>query len=162
MTKKVKILGIDPGTATTGYGIIEFSNQLSKLVSYGVIETPKNLKTEARLSLQRKKLLEIIKKYQPEIAAIEKIYFMKNIKTGITVAQARGVILETLHTTDVSLKEFAPTEIKLTLVGYGRADKTQIQKMVQQILNLEKIPKPDDAADALAAAICCAHKLKFS
>lgn len=155
----MKILGIDPGTATTGFGIIDLKNNIPKLLTYGVIKTPKNIKPEHRLSMQKEKLQDIIKKYQPDLAAVEKIFFMKNTKTAIAVAQARGVILETLNSLNISVKEFFPTEIKIDTVGYGHADKHQVQKMVQQILKLEEIPRPDDAADALACAICCSHHL---
>jgi crossover junction endodeoxyribonuclease RuvC len=153
------ILGIDPGVATTGFGIINFSNGKAQILNYGIIETPKSLKFAERLTLQKKKLEALIRKHSIDLAAVEKLYFMKNIKTGIDVAQARGVILETLNSQKIAFNEFDPTQIKLALVGYGRAQKSQVQKMVQQILNLEELPKPDDAADALAVAICCAHNL---
>jgi len=155
------ILGIDPGVAITGFGIISFSNGKAQVLNYGTIETPKNLGMGQRLTLQKKKLEEIIKKHPIDLAAVERLYFMKNIKTGIDVAQARGVIIETLTSQKISFNEFDPTQIKLSLVGYGRAQKKQVQKMVQQILNLETLPKPDDAADALAVALCCAHNLNL-
>lgn len=158
----MKILGIDPGIATTGFGIVDITDGALELLTYGVIETSKHDKPEQRLGIHKKKLGAIIKKYHPDLAAAEKIYFMKNIKTAITVAQSRGVILETLNSFSVPVREYAPTEIKIALVGYGHADKNQIQKMVQQVLNLKKLPKPDDAADALACAICCAHHLNIN
>jgi len=152
------ILGIDPGTARIGFGIIQKNNKL-KLIDYGCIETSKNLKTPQRLIKLEKQLQEVIKKYKPKMVAVEDLFFFKNLKTAITVSQARGVILLTAAKLNVPISEYTPLQIKQAVTSYGRAEKRQVQRMVKMILNLKKIPKPDDAADALAAAICCAHSI---
>ena len=155
----MKILGIDPGTALTGFGLINYKNKKPILIEYGVIETKKNTVPEKRLGFQKKELEKILKKHNPDLVAAERLFFVKNVKTGIAVAQSRGVILETLYSFKIPIREFIPTEVKMAVVGYGRAEKSQVQNMVKHILNLQEIPRPDDAADALALAICCAHNL---
>ncbi|MDD5696542.1 MAG: crossover junction endodeoxyribonuclease RuvC [Candidatus Pacebacteria bacterium] len=154
------ILGIDPGTATTGFGIIQFHKKQLACIEYGVIETPAKMDMGERLQILNKDLEKIIKRHEPEIAAIESLFFFKNLKTAVPVSQARGVILLTLSRRNVSVKEFTPPQAKTAVTGYGRASKDQVQKMVKHILNLDEIPKPDDAADALAIAVCCAQHME--
>jgi crossover junction endodeoxyribonuclease RuvC len=153
------ILGIDPGTATTGFGIIQNNKKQLTCIEYGVIETPAKMAAGERLQLINKGLDKIIKEHKPDIAAVESLYFFKNLKTAIPVSQARGVILLTLSNKKIPIEEYTPLQAKSTVVGYGRASKEQVQKMIKHILGLDKIPKPDDAADALAIAVCCANHL---
>jgi len=159
------ILGIDPGTATTGYGVIENNQGKLKAVDYGCILTDKKLKMSERLDFLGEELKKIIKKYKPQAMAVEELFFFKNAKTIITVGQARGVILfvgeNTGKKTGLDIFEYTPLQVKQAVVGYGRADKRQVQEMVKAILGLNEIPQPDDAADALAVAICCESSLKF-
>ncbi len=167
------ILGIDPGTATTGYGVIEIEGNTKtyqrqdllentenrlKCLDYGCIKTDKKLSDGDRLKKINNDLSKLIKKYKPDIMSVENIYFFKNWKTVMPVSQAKGVILLTAAKKKVPVYEIAPLEVKMTIVGYGRADKKQVQKMVGRILNLEKPIKSDDAADALGIAICGALK----
>jgi crossover junction endodeoxyribonuclease RuvC len=153
------ILGIDPGTATTGFGIIKKNKEL-KLIRYGCIRTAKNLTSAERLKELHNQLSDLIKKHKPSMAAVEDIFFFKNLKTAVKVSQARGVILLTAAKLKIPVFEYTPLQIKQAITSYGRAEKIQVQKMVKVLLNLKEIPKPDDAADALAAAICCAHSTK--
>ncbi len=152
------IIGIDPGTAATGYGVIANYRGKLKLIEYGCITTPKKDRPEARLLEIYRDLEKIIKKYRPERIAVESIFFFKNLKTAISVAQARGVILLAATKQRVPVLEFTPLQIKSSLTGYGKADKKQVQYMVKAVLGLKSIPKPDDAADALAIAICAANR----
>jgi crossover junction endodeoxyribonuclease RuvC len=152
----MKILGIDPGTAITGYAIVDTDNDLTCL-EYGVIRTIPEQKDEERLLIINSELDAIIKKHKPDIASIEKVFYFKNAKTVIPVSQARGVILFTLAKNEIPITEFTPLQVKTATTGYGRATKKQVQEMVKTLLNLEKIPKPDDAADAIAIAICCSY-----
>ncbi|MBU4360664.1 crossover junction endodeoxyribonuclease RuvC [Patescibacteria group bacterium] len=156
------ILGIDPGYARAGWAILEKSGQDLKLIKYGCIETTKETEHAERLKILNYELNKIIKKYKPEILAIEDLFFFKNLKTAIKVAEARGVILMTGINNNLKIKEFTPLQIKQALTGYGRADKNQIQQMVKMILKLKEVPKPDDAADAVAIAICCANSSGLS
>lgn len=156
------ILGIDPGTATTGYGIIDHKKKKSACLDYGVIQTSPKLNPGERLKQLNFDLEQIIKEYKPEMAAVESLFFFKNLKTAMPVSQARGVIVFTLAKKNVPMLEFTPQQAKTAVTGYGKATKSQVQKMVKNLLNLEEIPKPDDAADALAIAICCADKCKFN
>lgn len=153
----MKILGIDPGTASTGYGIIKSNRGAIELVEYGCITTPKKDSPEARLLEIYRDLTKLIKKHRPKIIAVESIFFFKNLKTAISVAQARGVVLLCAAQNKIRLLEFTPLQIKMSLTNYGRADKKQVQFMVRRLLNLKAIPKPDDAADALAVAICASN-----
>ncbi|HUT96162.1 MAG TPA: crossover junction endodeoxyribonuclease RuvC [Candidatus Paceibacterota bacterium] len=150
------ILGIDPGTAITGYGIIEKGEKL-EMIKYGCIKTTTDLSTAERLNKLHAELEKLIKKYKPEIVAVEDIFFFKNLKTAIKVSQARGVILLAIAQSKIRVAEYTPLQIKQAVACYGRAEKSQVQKMVKVLLDLREIPKPDDAADALAVAICCAH-----
>jgi len=153
------ILGIDPGTAIIGWGLIKKTKKLS-LTNYGCIKTSADLSTAERLNKLHKELHSLIKKYKPNIVAVEDIFFFKNLKTAIKVSQARGVILLTAAKAKIKIAEFTPLQVKQAVTGYGRADKSQVQKMIKILLNLKEVPKPDDAADALATAICCAHTIK--
>jgi len=157
MPKTTTILGIDPGYARAGWSILEKTGQKLGLIKFGCIETPKDMEHAERLKFLNKELEKIIKKYQPEVLAVEDLFFFKNLKTAIKVAEARGVILMTAFNNKLIIKEYTPLQIKQALTGYGRADKNQIQQMVKMILNLKQIPKPDDAADAVAVAITCAN-----
>lgn len=152
------ILGIDPGIASTGYGILEKLKE-DKLIcrAFGCIKTPAGLEQAARLGQIRKALKRLIDTYHPDLGAVEKLFFAKNVKTALSVSHARGVVLETLHAHDVLIHEYTPLQVKQAMTGYGKAEKLQVQKMAQILLALPVIPKPDDAADALAVAICCAH-----
>lgn len=155
------ILGLDPGTATTGYGVIRVPKKnVFELISYGAIATPKDKAQADRLVLLQKNLAALLKKYKPDVAAVERLYFFKNLKTVMPVSEARGVILFTLASLKFRFFEFTPLQVKMALTGYGRADKKQMQKMAQLNLRLEKLPKPDDAADALCLAMTCSLALR--
>jgi len=154
------ILGIDPGTATTGFGIIEFDGYNYKLVDFGCIKTAAGLPLALRINQIVDDLKTIIEEFHPDEVCLEKIYFNKNVKTGISVAQARGALLSELSQRGYQPGEYNPVEVKMGVCGYGKANKDQIQKMVMLLLNLTSIPKPDDAADALAIAICHANSRK--
>jgi len=149
------ILGIDPGVADLGYGLIDKTpNGKFVCLTYGSIKTPAKTDLATRLETLYLKLTEIIKKYKPEIAAVEDLFFSKNIKTAMAVGQARGIILLALKQNNIPFNEFTPNQVKQSTTAYGGADKKQMQKMVKLLLNLKEIPQPDDAADALAIAIC--------
>lgn len=151
----MRILGIDPGTATTGYGIIDIiDNDVIDVVNYGVIHTTPDQPMPERLKAIFDDMNYLIENFKPEIMAIEELFFFKNSKTVITVSQARGVVLLAAANHGIEIKEYTPLEVKVTLTGYGRADKLEMQNTVTDLLNLEEIPKPDDAADALAIALC--------
>lgn len=152
----MKIIGIDPGTAIIGYGVINSGRKL-EVIDYGCIKTSIDLSTAERLEKLHKELEALIRKHKPEIVAVEDIFFFKNLKTAIKVSQARGVILLTIAQNKIPVAEYTPLQIKQAVACYGRAEKIQVQKMVKTLLNLKEIPRPDDAADALAVAICCAH-----
>ena len=153
----MRILGIDPGYATIGYGIVDKTPQGLKVVDYGVIETPKSESIPVRLAILSDAMTSIIKKYMPDAISVEELFFNTNITTGIKVAQARGVILLCAIKECGRLYEYTPLQIKQALTGNGRADKKQMQYMVKAYLGLKEEPKPDDAADALAVALCHAH-----
>lgn len=149
------ILGIDPGIADTGFGVIE-EGPGNKLVclDYGSIKTKTSLSLPDRLDIIHKELENIIKKYKPQKVGVEQLFFCNNAKTALIVGQARGVVLLTCKQNNIEVFEFTPLQVKQAVSAYGKATKIQVQKMVKLILNLNKIPKPDDAADALAVAIC--------
>jgi crossover junction endodeoxyribonuclease RuvC len=157
-----QILGIDPGTATTGYGIVRESNKGIEAVAYGVISTPAKMPMELRLLKIYQELVEIILLHSPESCAVEKLFFRTNVTTAISVGQSRGVVLLALAQNNVKLAEYTPLQVKQAVVGYGAAEKKQVQLMVQAILNLSEMPKPDDAADALAIAICHFHSKRIT
>jgi crossover junction endodeoxyribonuclease RuvC len=149
------IIGIDPGTATTGYAVIDKQkNNTHLILDFGVIQTSKNESDSERLLVLQKDLEKIIKKYKPSVAGVEKLYFETNAKTAMTVSQARGVVLVTLQKNNVNIKEFTPLQVKSIICGYGKADKKQVQYMIQKTFQLKSLPKPDDAADALGIALC--------
>ncbi len=156
------ILGIDPGTAITGYGVISHQGNHLKYIACGVIRTDSKLPTADRLIEIHRQLDEIIKAYHPDAAAVEELFFNRNVTTALTVGQARGVVLLTLATAGLPIAEYTPLQVKQAVVGYGRAEKNQIQEMVRMLLCLPEVPKPDDAADALAIAICHAHSRKVN
>lgn len=159
----MRILGIDPGYAIVGYGIIEDENGKLRPLDYGAIETPADMPTPERLRLIEQKVTELVSDVAPDEIAIEELFFNTNITTGIKVAQARGVILLSCSKLCRSLFEYTPLQIKSTVTGNGTAAKQQVQYMVRSLLRLKETPKPDDAADALAAAIChalCARGIK--
>lgn len=156
-------LGIDPGIATTGFGVVreERNGQLTAL-AHGVIETPKIEPLPRRLQMLNQQLRDLIETWQPQEAAVEELFFATNAKTAMIVGQARGVVLLTLQNAGVEIHEYTPLQVKQAISGYGQADKKQMQEMVRLLLNLSKIPKPDDAADALAIAITHLQSRKWS
>lgn len=151
------ILGIDPGLAIVGWGVVDYSNGRFTPLAYGAIQTRAHTATEARLSLIYNELSAIIKRYKPGAMAVEELFWNTNQTTGIRVSQARGVILLCAEQNGVKIAEYTPLQVKQAVVGYGRADKKQVITMVSVILGLRESPKPDDTADALAIAICHAH-----
>jgi crossover junction endodeoxyribonuclease RuvC len=158
--KQKIILGIDPGIADTGYGVIVSDNRHGLCcVEYGSIKTSFKMELSERLELLNIELDKIIKRVQPEIIAVEQLFFCKNVKTALIVGHARGVVLLTAKQNKLPLVEFTPLQIKQAVSAYGKASKMQVQKMVKLLLNMKEIPKPDDAADALAAAICAVNSI---
>jgi len=157
----MRIIGIDPGTATTGFAVLENKGKTFKLLDYGYIHTHKGLKNYERLNQIAKDIEEIVKKWCPDKASIEKLFFNKNIKTAMSVSEARGVIMQHIASKGVEIVEFGPSQIKMAVCGTGRADKKSVQKMVKLIMNLKETPKPDDTADAIAVAICCANTMQI-
>ncbi|WDV47533.1 crossover junction endodeoxyribonuclease RuvC [Clostridiaceae bacterium M8S5] len=155
------ILGIDPGIAIIGYGVIKYEKSKHKVLDYGVITTPAGMSTPDRLKMAYEGIGLLIDKYKPDAVAIEELFFNKNVKTAITVGQARGVLILAVVNSGIDLYEYTPLQVKQGVVGYGRADKKQVQEMVKMLLNLKEIPKPDDAADALAIAISHIHSSNF-
>ncbi len=151
------ILGIDPGLATTGWAIIEKKDRAIKAIDYGAISTKAGLVLARRIRILFDDVNELIEKYYPEIVCIEKLFFNTNAKTAMLVGQARGVVMLAAEIANISIREYTPLQIKINTTGYGQAEKIQVQKMVKELLNLPSIPKPDDAADALAVAICGAY-----
>lgn len=152
------VIGIDPGTAITGYGVIRENEDGSlTAIDYGVIRTSPETDMPNRLLKLHSKLKDVLLIHRPDIAAVEKLFFQKNVRTAISVGQARGVALLSLAEKDLPVYEYTPLEIKQAVTGYGGADKNQVQQMVRAILNIENVPQPDDAADALAVAICHVH-----
>ena len=151
------ILGIDPGVAIVGFGVIEYSGSKFRTLDYGVIRTPAHTDTEKRLATIYRELKCIIEKYKPEAMAVEELFWNTNQKTGIAVAEARGVILLCAELLGLEIFEYTPLQVKQSVVGYGRAEKHQVIAMVKTLLRLEKAPKPDDTADALAIAYCHAQ-----
>lgn len=150
----MRILGIDPGLATVGFGIIDADKNSQKLVTYGTIKTNPGLPLEERLSQIAHDLREIIKSFAPDTIAVEELFFNTNVKTAITIAEARGVIIVTAKEQGVRFFEYTPLQVKQAVAGYGRADKNQVMQMTRRLLNMNHIPKPDDAADAIAIALC--------
>jgi len=161
-TKKPNIiLGIDPGFADTGYGIIQFESSNIKTIDYGSIVTPAKDEFVDRLEYIYDKIVRLIKQHKPISIAIEQLFFYKNVTTAMKVSQARGVVLLAAKQNNLEIYEYTPLQIKQALTSYGRADKKQMQLMIKAVLGLKKIPKPDDAADALAVALCCLSSQKL-
>ena len=156
-----KILGIDPGTASTGFGLIEVQKGQLNIVEAGVIKTKSCLPLEKRLVIIHQQLDKLIKKHRPQIVSVEQLFFCRNVKTATAVGMARGVILLACAQNKVELEEYTPLQIKQALTGYGQASKKQIQLMVKSRLKLKNIPRPDDLADALAIAICSSQTNKY-
>lgn len=158
----MRIIGIDPGTGILGFGIIEVLNGKPVLIDGGVIRTPVKEDDAIRLKTIYDELTAILKETKPDEMAVEKLFFARNVTTAMTVAQARGVVLLTAMQAGIKISEYTPMQIKQALTGYGKAEKKQIQEMVRVILNLKDIPKPDDAADAIACAITHYQSNRFS
>ncbi len=147
-------LGIDPGTAIMGYGLVASADDQFELVSYGVITTPSHLPLAKRLQLLYQQLSSIIESAQPTEVVVEELFFSRNVQSALAVGQARGVAILAAANFDLAISEYTPLQVKQAIVGYGRARKEQIQEMVRLLLNMSEVPQPDDAADALALAIC--------
>ena len=153
----MRILGIDPGVAIVGFGVVDSEGGTQRMVQYGAINTPANQPLAARLVQIEQDLMELLQQFKPDEVAIEELFFSKNITTGIAVAHARGVILATVEKAGIPLYEYTPMQVKQAVVGYGLAEKNQVMDMTKRLLKLRSVPKPDDAADALAIAICHAR-----
>ena len=155
------LIGIDPGTATTGYGVIEKRGDRVKYIACGVISTPSTDEAHIRLKTIYDQFNALLDQYQPDTVATERLFFTNNVTTGIPVGRALGVILLAIAQRGLPWTEYTPTQVKSAVVGVGRAEKKQVQFMVTRLLNLAEVPKPDDAADALAVAICHAHSVRL-
>jgi crossover junction endodeoxyribonuclease RuvC len=156
------VLGIDPGTATTGFGLVrELPDGSLAMVEYGIITTPKDIPAHHRLAQLYHQLQKIMEQHQPTSVAVEKLFFQRNVSTAIAVGQARGVVMLAIAEAGLDVAEYTPNEVKQAVVGYGSADKKQVQEMVRVLLSLPGIPKPDDAADALAIAITHLHTRRY-
>ena len=153
----MRILGIDPGLAIVGWGVIDYERSKFHTVAYGALRTPAGVCTEERLKMLYDGMVELLQTYKPDAVAIEELFFNTNITTGIRVAEARGVLLLAARQAGVAMQEYTPLQVKQAVVGYGRAEKKQVMTMVAMLLGLKEIPKPDDTADALAIAICHAQ-----
>jgi len=153
----VIVLGIDPGTARTGYGLVEREGSALRLVDYGCLETLPTQELPRRLLEIHRAVTELIVTHKPAQLGVERLFFNKNVQTAFAVGQARGVVLLAAAEHGLPVFEYGPHEVKVAVTGYGRADKSQVQRMVQMVLGMSVLPKPDDAADALAVAICLAH-----
>ncbi len=156
------VLGLDPGTATTGYGLVKAAaDGAMTAIDYGVILTPAKTPLAERLQMLYERLQALLERHHPDGAAVEKLFFQKNVTTAMSVGQARGVLLLALAQAGLAVAEYTPNEIKEAVTGYGSAGKAQMQRMVQMLLGLESLPRPDDAADALAVALCHAQHLRW-
>lgn len=159
MQKPIVILGIDPGLASTGFGIISVEHNKTSLIDFGCITTPQNESFSERLGIICRDIQSIIKEYRPSYASIEELFFCKNVKTALRVGQAKGAIIVACQINRVPVHEFTPLQVKQSITGYGNASKMQVQKMVKTLLRMETAPLSNHAADALAIALCCAHTL---
>lgn len=157
----MRVLGIDPGTAITGYAVVDETGGRLSLVTIGVVDTPAKTPLPARLQRIYAGLQGVIAEHTPETAAVEELFFSRNTRTAMSVGEARGVVLLALADAGLPIVEYTPMQIKQAVTGYGSADKRQVQEMVRLLLALPDIPRPDDAADAAAVAICCLHRLKL-
>ncbi len=155
----MRVIGVDPGTAITGYGIVDLQGNRLEVVAYDCIKTDAGLAMPLRLQYLYRQLLAVLEFYRPEQCAVEELFFNKNARTALAVGQARGVTLLAAVNAGLEVAEYTPLEVKQAVVGYGRAAKEQVQYMVRALLCLPEIPRPDDVADALAVAICHAHRL---
>ncbi len=153
----MRILGIDPGLAIVGWGILDYQASKFHTVAYGALRTPAGIPTEERLKLIYEGMRELLETYRPDAMAIEELFFNTNITTGIRVAEARGILLLAARQAGAMIQEYTPLQVKQAVVGYGKAEKQQVISMVTMLLGLREPPKPDDTADALAIAICHAH-----
>ncbi|HSM56755.1 MAG TPA: crossover junction endodeoxyribonuclease RuvC [Candidatus Sulfomarinibacteraceae bacterium] len=158
----MRIIGLDPGTATTGYGIIDFIDGQPQVVTWGAIRTSADSETPQRLQKIYQELSQLLVEYEPDAAGIEEVFFGRNITTAISVGQARGVLILALANAGVPVGEYSPPKVKDAVTGYGKADKHQVQLMVRNLLNLEETPRPDDAADGLAVALTHYQHQRFS
>lgn len=153
----MRILGIDPGYATVGYGVVDYNKNSFSVVGFGAITTKAGIPFPKRLKDIYNDMVTVIEKYEPDEMSVEKLYFNTNTTTAIDVAQARGVIVLAAELSGVPVFEYTPLQVKQAITGYGRAEKRQVMEMVKNFLNLERVPKPDDTADALALAVCHGH-----
>jgi len=153
----VIVLGIDPGTARLGYGLVAREGSILSMVDYGCLETIRDRPPEQRLLIIHEGLTELIREHRPAAVGVERLFFNKNVQTAFAVGQARGVVLLAAAQFGLPVFEYGPHEVKLAVTGYGRAPKEQVQRMVQLVLSMSELPRPDDAADALAVAVCTAH-----
>lgn len=151
------VLGVDPGTAATGYGIVERTGNRLRAVDFGCLETTPAQALAVRLMEIHRAVGELIEQHRPALIGVERLFFNRNVQTAFAVGQARGVVLLAAAQAGLPVVEYGPHEVKMAVTGYGRADKMQVQRMVQAVLGMETLPRPDDAADALAVAICVAH-----
>jgi crossover junction endodeoxyribonuclease RuvC len=158
----MRVLGIDPGTAITGYGVVEEMQGDVRSLAFGVIRTPASQSLPVRLQSIYREVRDLATKWEPSTAAVEELFFSSNVRTAMSVGQARGVTLLALADAGLEVAEYTPLAIKQAVTGYGRAGKTQMQEMVRLLLGLEEVPRPDDAADALAVAICHLHSARLT
>ena len=156
------VLGIDPGTAITGYGLVREDDTELDLVDCGVIVTPPRQTLAERLQTIYQGLSQVIREHQPDAAAVEELFFSRNVRTALSVGHARGVALLALADAGLSVHEYKPLEVKQAITGYGGADKQQVQEMVRMLLHLDRVPQPDDAADAVAVAVCHIHSARMA
>lgn len=158
----MRILGIDPGTGKIGYGLMEAKGNDLSVIDYGCITTPVRMDLPKRLVIIFEEIEKLISDTKPDMMAIEKLFFARNVTTVMSVGEARGVVVLAAAKNEIRIFEYTPLQVKQAITGYGRAEKGQIQRMVQKILHMQKPPRPDDAADALAVAITCSSELKFN
>jgi crossover junction endodeoxyribonuclease RuvC len=157
----VRVLGVDPGTATTGYAVVVEEEGRLQVVTLGVVTTPAKMPLPIRLQQIYRELAQVVETYRPDAAAVEELFFSRNARTAMSVGHARGVTLLALVNAGLPIAEYTPMQVKQAVTGYGSADKHQVQEMVRVLLNLPEIPRPDDAADAAAVAICYLHRVKL-
>ncbi|HEY89793.1 MAG TPA: crossover junction endodeoxyribonuclease RuvC [Thermoflexia bacterium] len=157
----MRVLGIDPGLAITGYAVVREEGASLRLITAGVVRTPAETPAPQRLRAIYAGLQEVIQEFHPDVAAVEELFFSRNVRTAMSVSQARGVALLALVDAGLPIAEYTPPQVKQAVTGYGNADKRQVQKMVQLLLHLSEIPRPDDAADAAAVAICYTHRARL-